>query len=118
MTTKKHIIITQVSSPESIKNFEYEMNESNFFRPLMYDGCINGNDEVGDNFAWKYGDWLYVTKVLNILGPETKRVHWSGSSSLQGPSRFEFSPCLGGGFWRGRRRALPPQPGKGYQLFG
>ncbi len=81
--TKKHIIITPVSNPDSQSNFKYEMDEARYFRPLLWDGEVNGNDEAGDTFAWKIGEDLFVTKVKAVLGSKTRRSHWSNSSSLQ-----------------------------------
>ena len=82
----KKIILTPLTTT-SLANYQHEIIEADNFRTMMWDGEVNGKDQVGDLFGWvnikkePIGDLapktIRVTRVTNVLGGSAARRHWN-----------------------------------------
>jgi hypothetical protein len=89
----KKIIIAPISAnnPQAQSNYAHEMSEADNFRLCMWDGEVNGKDEVGDFFGFVdiVNDTIEVTRVIAVLGSSAGRRHWSGAHSNQANGKLK-----------------------------
>jgi hypothetical protein len=83
----KKIILAPISinNQFAVDNYKHEMAEAEAFRPCMWDGEVNGKDEINDFFGFvdTINDTITLTRVITVLGPTAGRRHWGETPSLQ-----------------------------------
>ena len=90
----KKIILAPISAknPHALANYAHEISEAANFRPIMWDGEVNGKDEIGDVFGFVdiVNDTITVfERVIAVLGSSARRVHWNGTYSSQASGKLK-----------------------------